>query len=99
MINKNIYLILSLFTVILIFETSFAMYLPDALALTNPTTEGVSLTNPLTNPLGNVSSPQILIGRVINGILSVVGSLALVMFIYGGLLWMTSAGSNQRALV
>jgi len=53
----------------------------------------------LTNPLGNVSSPQILIGRVINGILSVVGSLALVMFIYGGLLWMTSAGSNQRALV
>jgi len=50
----------------------------------------------LTNPLGNVSSPQILIGRVINGILSVVGSLALLMFIYGGLLWMTSAGNDQK---
>jgi len=50
----------------------------------------------LTNPLGNVSSPQILIGRVINGILSVVGSLALLMFVYGGLLWMTSGGNDEK---
>ncbi|PIT93804.1 hypothetical protein COU00_02430 [Candidatus Falkowbacteria bacterium CG10_big_fil_rev_8_21_14_0_10_43_11] len=55
----------------------------------------VSLTNPLTNNTSGVDIPT-LIGRVINGVLGVVGSLALLMFIYGGLLWMTSAGSDEK---
>ena len=37
-----------------------------------------------------------LIGKVIQAVLGVVGSLALVMFIYGGLVWMTAAGSNEK---
>jgi len=37
-----------------------------------------------------------LIGTIIKAVLGVVGSLALVMFIYGGLLWMTAAGNTER---
>jgi len=54
----------------------------------------VSITNPLA--AGGIDSFQTLIGRAINSILGVVGSLALVMFVYGGLLWMTSGGSNEQ---
>jgi hypothetical protein len=50
----------------------------------------------ITNPLGDVDSPQTLIGRVINSVLGIVGSLALVMFVYGGLIWMTSSGSSEQ---
>ncbi|PKM88213.1 hypothetical protein CVU83_02070 [Candidatus Falkowbacteria bacterium HGW-Falkowbacteria-2] len=49
----------------------------------------------LDNPL-EVSSPQVLIARIINNVLGVVGTLALVMFIYGGLIWMTSSGSSEK---
>lgn len=37
------------------------------------------------------------IGRVIKGAMGLVGSAALVMFIYGGILWMTSGGNAERA--
>ena len=51
----------------------------------------------LDNPLGDsIKSPQDLVGQVINTLFGVVGSLALVMFIYGGFLWMTSAGSSEK---
>ena len=54
-------------------------------------TTGTCIANPI-----NVSSPQALIGRVINVVLGVVGSLALIMFILGGVTWMTSAGSPEK---
>lgn len=50
----------------------------------------------LDNPLGTDITIPGLIGKVIGGILSVVGSLALAMFVYGGFMWMTAAGSPQR---
>ena len=50
----------------------------------------------LSNPLGTVDSPQILIGNVINAVLGIVGSLALLMFVFGGLTWMTSSGSQEK---
>ena len=46
-------------------------------------------------PLGNVSV-QGLIGRIIKTLLGLVGTLALVMFIYGGFLYMTSAGNEEK---
>lgn len=49
----------------------------------------------LNNPIGTNSVP-VLIGRVINAILGVVGSVALIMFIYGGITWMTAAGNQQN---
>jgi len=50
----------------------------------------------LENPLGNseaARSPQVLIGNIIRSVLGVIGSLALVMFIYGGITWMLSGGN------
>lgn len=48
------------------------------------------------NPLGTTDIPT-LAGRIINAVLGIVGSIALVMFIYGGFSWMTAAG-NQEAV-
>ncbi|MBN2854518.1 hypothetical protein JXK06_03250 [Patescibacteria group bacterium] len=59
----------------------------------NPTTASNDLS--LSNPLG-ASSVNELIGRVINSVMGIVGSLALLMFVYGGLTWMTSSGSQDK---
>ena len=58
-------------------------------------TNSVVATVNLDNPLGDDVTVPIVIGRVIDAVLGVVGSLALVMFIYGGLVWMTAAGNEQ----
>ncbi len=50
----------------------------------------------LTNPLGTGTTPQALIGRIINAVLGIVGSIALAMFIYGGFTWMTSSGNSEK---
>jgi len=52
-------------------------------------------TAKLTNPLGTSDVPT-LIGRVIKAVLGIVGSIALLMFVYGGFLWMTSSGNEQK---
>lgn len=54
---------------------------------------GVVTLNP---PIANATNPNILIGKVIQAVLSIVGSLALLMFVYGGLTWMMAAGNNER---
>ncbi len=52
----------------------------------------VTLTDPLG--IGNTASgPQQLIGKIIKGVLGLVGSLALAMFVYGGFTWMLAAGN------
>jgi len=56
-------------------------------------------TPKLDNPLGSsasANSPQVFVGGIINSILGIVGSLALIMFIYGGIIWMTSSGSAEK---
>lgn len=39
---------------------------------------------------------QVLIGRVIRAIMGIAGSIALLMFVYGGFLWMTAAGNSDK---
>jgi hypothetical protein len=71
---------------------------PDQPGAINPgQIDPVILPNPL-NPSGdakNDPTPQTLIGKIINAALGIVGSLALLMFIYGGFTWMTAAGNEQ----
>jgi hypothetical protein len=60
--------------------------------------ENLESTKPikLINPLGDeTKSIPILIGNVISAALGIVGSLALIMFIYGGFTWMLAAGNEQ----
>lgn len=46
-------------------------------------------------PLGTVTIQQI-IGRVINGLLGILGSISLLMFVWGGITWMTAAGNDEK---
>ena len=49
----------------------------------------------LVNPLPGVDSVAALVGRLVRGILGIVGSIALLMFIYGGVRWILSAGDPK----
>jgi hypothetical protein len=49
----------------------------------------------VTNPLGT-DDISVLIGRIIKALLGIIGSLALIMFVAGGLMWMTSAGNEKQ---
>lgn len=59
----------------------------------------VSLVNPLggtaTKPVGT-TDPKIIIGTVINQALGIVGSIALLVFVYGGVTWMMAMGNDQQ---
>jgi hypothetical protein len=60
-------------------------------------TQTPSLCDPLSGVCGGPgTTPQTLIGKIINAVLGVVGSIALIMFIYGGFVWMTAAGNQER---
>lgn len=50
----------------------------------------------LYNPLGGDVDVPTLIGRIINIVVGLVGAIALLMFIYGGFLWLTSAGDSKK---
>lgn len=49
----------------------------------------------LPNPLGTTDVTE-LIARVIRSIVGIVGSIGLLMFIYGGFTWMTAGGNEKR---
>jgi len=86
--KKTISVILFLF----IFFVSIGVVSAADVNNTNPCTGSLCLQN----PLGSITSPQALIGRIINSVLGVVGSIALLMFVYGGLTWMTSSGNDEK---
>lgn len=78
-------------------------------ARANPVTDGnadpvvtkgnadpVGYSQKLTNPLGEGTTIHSLIGKAINSLMGIVGALALLMFVYGGLTWMTSSGSQDK---
>ena len=50
----------------------------------------------LPNPLGENLTVQQVIGNVINAVLGIVGSIALLMFVIGGFWWMTAGGNEER---
>ena len=91
------------FTVILFFIIfTFLFYLPNIVNAqpttpppSGPSQSGVTLPDPL-GMQGNPDAPQILVDKIINATLGIVGSLALVMFIYGGFVWMLAAGNKER---
>jgi len=51
----------------------------------------------LPNPMERMgSTPQQVVGNIIKIVLGLVGTLSLVMFIYGGLQWMLSSGNPEK---
>lgn len=49
----------------------------------------------ICNTVTTSSVPE-LIGKVIRAVLGLVGSMALVFFIYGGLVWMFAKGNSEK---
>lgn len=54
-----------------------------------------NLTNPLSKISGSTSVPQV-IQIIIKAALGVIGGLTLLMFVWGGFQWLTSAGNEER---
>lgn len=57
----------------------------------------------LVNPIGGTSAkPQgttdisLIVGNAVKAVTSIMGSIALLVFVYGGFLWLTSAGNSDR---
>lgn len=62
-------------------------------------TISLSFALELPNPLGTGDAdkdPRIFIGRLIKGILGLSGSVALLMFVYGGTVYLTAQGENEK---
>jgi len=55
----------------------------------------VSAQTQLYNPVGETDF-RIIIGRVIRALLGLSGTLALLMFVYGGFFWLTSGGEKDK---
>ncbi len=49
----------------------------------------------VTNPLLTVSVPEV-VGRIVRAFLLIIGSIFLLIIIYGGFLWMTAAGNESK---
>lgn len=49
----------------------------------------------LTNPLSEIEISTI-VGNAINAAMGIMGSLALVVFVYGGFRWLTAAGNSEH---
>lgn len=67
---------------------------PEALA----NGEDVTIKSGVFRPLGDLGSGGIpvVIGRIIRAIISLSGVLALAMFVYGGVTWMTAQGNSEK---
>ena len=82
----------------LAFAGALLAAVPAAVAAT-PSTPVVKLINPIggtsSTPRGETDVMKIL-GLTINYALGIIGSLTLVVFVYGGVLWLTSGGTPEK---
>jgi len=94
---KHSIFLLALFLTALVFFSTINNALANATGVGagNASAGTVKLTNPLTGDSNSKSIPELL-GTIINYAMGIIGSLALVMFIYGGITWMLSGGSSEK---
>ena len=69
---------------------------PEAGGSVTPRTSTPAPTVRLFNPLAGASTIVDIINRIINMIMGTVGAGALLMFIYGGITWMTAGGDAKK---
>lgn len=50
----------------------------------------------LSNPLGKGVTIEVIVGRAVTIFTGLSGSVALLMFMYGGVMWLTSGGNAER---
>jgi len=74
----------------ILFSFCFSSFVHAAIDVITPKTVSVP------NPLGHPTSIEKMVGNVITLVLPFLGSVALLMFVYGGFLWMVAGGSPER---
>ncbi len=96
MTKKTIFL-LSILSLFILINFNFVL-LCNAADEGPISSEALDTSKPVTldNPLGKTTTPEVLMGNIIQAILGIVGSIALVMVIYGGFIWMTAAGNQEK---
>lgn len=64
---------------------------------TTPSTSSGTTTSTATlnNPL-SVSTPGALIGNIVKTLMGIVGVVAVLMIVWGGIMYMTSAGNDEK---
>lgn len=60
------------------------------------TAGGGGSSTALPNPLGTVTDISQIVGNVLRALFGILGSIALLMFIYGGFTWLTSGGAAEK---
>jgi hypothetical protein len=50
----------------------------------------------LVPPFSFADSPQQLIGRIVGQVVGILGALTFLVFAYGGFMWLTSAGNEEK---
>ncbi len=86
--SKKVKLIILVFSLLIMFGVA-----DFALAQANFGLEEVS--NGLANSLTS-TDPRIIIGRIIQIVLSLLGAIAVILVIYAGFVWMTSGGDEEK---
>ncbi len=61
---------------------------------TDPNGASTDTTIRLDNPLVS-GDPRVIAGNLIRAMLSITGSISLLMFVYGGVLWITAMGNEK----
>src|SRR5512142_1273520 len=69
---------------------------PAHATATNSPTSSAPRRTSLTNPLGSGVTIQTLVGRATRGLMGLSGSFALLMFVYGAFVWVTSGGNMDK---
>jgi len=61
-----------------------------------PTSGTKTSTAKLKNPLGEIDTVGELAGQIVKTLMGVVGVIAVLMLIWGGIMYMTSAGNDEK---
>jgi hypothetical protein len=93
-VNKKILFIVILVIFFLTGANIFAADVKNSLNITmGAVDEGIAQKIEDGN---NVPNVPIVIGRIIGGLLGLMGSIFFVMLVYGGFMWMTAQGKEQQ---
>ncbi len=80
---------ISIFSLVPVLNVSAAEAPPESVQLINP------IGGTANDPKGKVEIEEI-VGTAIKTVTQIMGSLALLVFVYGGFLWLTSAGNSEH---
>jgi len=86
--NKKIII----FSLVILILSAIIFFEADLCLAASEATKEVKLSNPLEVS----ANPSQIIGLIIKSALGVIGGLALVMMVWGGFQWLTSAGNPQK---